>query len=291
MEIAIHLGAHCTDGDLIVQTLRRNGTMMAERSLAIPPHRTFRPALRRALRAVGEDPLAEAAASHVSFLDEIEERRVILSYEAFLAANDDVLLGSAIYPEAGIRCGRLQDLFGGHDVSFLMALRNPATFIPALYEASSEETFATFLAGSDLAGLRWSHTVAAIRKACPNVPMTLWCNEDLPLIWPDVLCAVAGVAPGSVPALDGSDAVLHRVMTPEGLARLKNYLVGRPPDGPASRRRIVSAFLAKYADEAAVAPEIALEGWTEDVIAGLSAIYESDVARIAARADLRFIAS
>ncbi|NHX22099.1 hypothetical protein, partial [Escherichia coli] len=86
----------------------------------------------------------------------------------------------------------LRDVFPGHEVRFYLALRNPATFIPALFEASSATEFPAFIAGQDLASMLWSGPVSRIREACPDVPLTLWCNEDLPLLWPDVLGAIAG---------------------------------------------------------------------------------------------------
>ena len=43
--------------------------------------------------------------------------------------------------------------------------------------------------------LRWSDTVRNIRIHNPGVPLTVWCDEDTPLIWPEVLQAVSGHAP------------------------------------------------------------------------------------------------
>ena len=76
-----------------------------------------------------------------------------------------------------------------------------------------------FVAGQDVGAMRWSEPLAAIRAACPDVPLTVWCNEDLPLVWPDVLRAVAGVGT----ELAGEDAILRQIMSPAGFARLEGF--------------------------------------------------------------------
>ena len=263
---------------------------MAEAGVTLPPLRKFRPPLRRALRGAGEDLLPGAANPLIAeILDSVGGRRLVLSYDAFLATHLDAFSERTIYPEAAMRCVRLRDLFPGHDVSFLMGIRNPATLIPELFEASTAEDFASFVSAFDLGSLRWSDTIEAIRGACPDVPLTSWCHEDLPMIWPDALRAMAGLALDEMTELEGDFAILHQVMQQKGLARLKEYLRDNPPEHPASRRRIVSAFLDKYAEPEAIAPEIDLPGWTADLIAGLSAGYEADVARIMRRDDVRFL--
>ncbi|CUH39691.1 hypothetical protein JSE7799_02419 [Jannaschia seosinensis] len=291
MEIAIHLGAHCTDEDLIVQTLHRDEFLRREAGFTIPAPRRFRPALRHALQEDGDDLLPGASNSLVAeLLEGVEGRRLILSYEGFLAARRTAFSQATIYPEAAVRCARLRDLFPGHEVSFLMGIRNPATLIPAVFEASSEEDFVTFIAGLDLSALAWSDTVGAIRETCPDVPLTLWCNEDLPLIWPELLRATAGLPLRGPERLEGEFAILERIMTPEGLTQLRDHLRVNPPKRPIARRRIVSDFLAEHADSAEIAPEIDQPGWGAEVIAGLSENYEADVARLTTRGDISFLA-
>jgi len=285
VDIAIHLGAHCTDEDLILQTLTNNGPLMADSGVALPPPAKARPALRKALQGGGNLVPGMGNPLVAELLDGYEGQRMVLSYEGFLGTYATVLSGASMYAAAGPRCTMLRDLFPGHSVTFYLALRNPATFIPALFEASSVTDFGAFVNDHDLSAISWSEPIAAIRAACPEVPLVVWCNEDLPMIWPDVLEAVSGVeAPKT-----GELAILEQVMTPPGLQRLKAYLADNPPANAATRRKVITAFLGKYADETKVAPDIAQPGWTDDMIAGLSDLYEKDVARVKAMDDLTFI--
>lgn len=285
MQIAIHLGAHCTDEDLILKTLADNGPVLTQHSVAVPAGGKARPAIRKALQGGGNlvpgmgNPLMQ------ELLDETTAERLVLSYEGFLGVYAKVLSGRSIYKDAGKRATMLRDIFPGHQVEFFFAIRNPATFIPALFEASSATDFSGFLAGHDLAQITWSEPISQIRAACPEVPLTVWCNEDLPLIWPDVLRHVAGIDVD----MQGEDAILRQIMTREGFRRFEGYLRDNPAPNLTTWRKVVTAFLGKYADDAAVAPDIALPGWSEEMIAGLSDIYERDVATLKAMDDVTFI--
>ncbi len=286
MEIAIHLGAHCTDEDLILRTLADNPGAMTAAGVVIPPANRARPAIRKALQGGTQILPGMGNPLVADLMDGVPGRRMVLSYEGFLGAYAKVLSGPSIYAEAGQRAAMLRNLFPGHDITFFLAVRNPATFVPALFEASTVDDFGTFLSGHDLANVTWSGPVAAIRAACPEAPLTVWCNEDLPLIWPDILRAVAGVEGDT----GGADAILRQIMTRDGFQRFQAYLRDNPPAGLSTWRKIVTAFLGKYADAAKTEPEIALPGWSDGMIAGLSDLYEQDVARLRAMGDITFIA-
>ena len=281
MDIAIHLGAHRTDEDLLVRTLIENAKRLARGGIEVPLPGRARPAIRKALQSRGD----LSAASLSSELGR-DADRLVLSYEGFLAVYAKVLAGTTIYPEAGARAAALRALFPGEPVSFYLALRNPATFVPAVFRASSVTDFAAFVEGHDMSRIRWADPVRAIREACPDAPLTVWCNEDLPLIWPDVLHAVAGTDQ----ALEGEDAILREVMTGPGFTRLETYLRDNPAPSRGTWRKVVTAFLGKYADEDKIDEEIALPGWSEEMIAGLSDLYERDVAEIRAMDDVTFLA-
>ncbi|WGH77925.1 hypothetical protein [Jannaschia ovalis] len=289
MDIAIHLGAHCTDEDLIAKTLGRNAAALAKAGVVVAPSGRMRPAIRKALQARGGSLVPGAAdgliGEMLGGMPDPAPNRIVLSYEGFLGVYAKVLGGDALYGDAGTRAEGLRDLFPGQDVRFYLAMRNPATFIPALFRASSVEDFESFIAGQDLAALCWSEPIEAIRAACPDVPLTVWCNEDLPLIWPDLLRAVAGVSG----ELKGEDAILRQIMTPAGFARLEVYLRDNPTRDLATRRKVATAFLRKYVDETKIDEEIALPGWSEEMIAGLTALYEQDLDRIRGRADVTFL--
>ncbi|MGB3406148.1 MAG: hypothetical protein WBA67_01500, partial [Jannaschia sp.] len=120
----------------------------------------------------------------------------------------------------------------------------------------------------------------------PDVPLTVWANEDLPLIWPNILRAVSGVSA----AHSGDEMILKEIMSEAGFKRLQTYLRDNPAPSLTIWRKVVMAFLGKYADESKLDEEIALPGWSQDVIATLTDLYERDLAQIRARDDVTFLA-
>ena len=265
----------------------QNDALLAEAGTIVAPPGKMRPAIRRAMQARG-DLVSESASG---LLEEMlgdraaEAQRVVLSHEGFLGVYAKVLAGPLFYADADKRASKLRDLFPGHQVRFHLGLRNPATFVPALFEASSIEDFDAFIAGHDIEAMRWSAVIDRIRGACPDVPLTIWCNEDLPLIWPDLLRDMAGVDA----EMKGEDAILRQIMTRAGFQRLTDYLRDNPAPDLKTWRKVVTAFLGKYADPAKIDEEIALPGWSEERIAALTVLYERDIEAIAGRDDLTFI--
>jgi len=130
--------------------------------------------------------------------------------------------------------------------------------------------------------------VAQIKAQSPDVSLTLWCDEDTPLIWPEVLAAVSGITDGSV--LDDADDLLAQIMTTDGLLRLRAYLADKGPFPPDRRRRVVTAFLDKFALPDQIEMDVTMPGWTPDYVAALTQAYEMDVARLKATPGVTFIA-
>lgn len=277
MEIAIHLGAHCTDGDLLLRSLGENRAALLERGVAVPLPGRARPAIRQALTQARDGRLPEAARHDLvdALLGDTDADRIVLSHEGFLGAYARVLDEGRLYREAGVRARLLRALFADHEVSFLIGLRNPAAFIPALFEASTLDDFAAFAGPFADAPPSWAVPLRDIAEA--GAPVTAWCNEDLPLLWPEILREAAGVSE----RLDGEDAILRDVMSASGFARYETYLRDNPPPTAAHGRRVATAFLAKYARPEALVEEIAQPGWDAEVVARLSAAYEADLPEVA----------
>jgi hypothetical protein len=65
-----------------------------------------------------------------------------------------------------------------------------------------------------------------------------------------------------------------------GLSRLKAYVAEHPPQSVQQRRRVVAAFLEKFARPDQVEYEIDLPSWTDDVVQRMTDRYLADVERI-----------
>lgn len=282
MEIVFHLGAHCTDEDALLRCLLSNRDALMAEGIAVPGPSRYRPLIRETLLMLG-GRTASADAQEVlldAIIEEDEVDRVILCNPGFLGTYTRLLHDNQVYPQAGERLRGLRGLFPDHEVEFHIGFRDLATFLPACFEASGIESFADFMGTCDLRELSWHAMVERIQTALPECPLTVWANEDTPMIWPRVCGAVSGHSEGVV--LEGTDALLQSIMQPKGFARLQAYLKEKPPVDEAARQRILGVFLEKYVNEAATEQEIELPGWSEQVIEYLSAAYEEDLEEIAA---------
>jgi hypothetical protein len=225
-------------------------------------------------------------------MEEDSAERLILSWDSFLSFPPWALEGT-LYPAAADRIRAFSQIFPEIEAEFHMALRNPATFLPALYDKQKNtkggnKLFNDFMKGLSPYDIRWSDVIDRVLRVNPDVPLCIWCDEDTPLIWPEVLQAVSGHAPGTV--LEDENELLGQIMSAEGLKRMQAYLASHTVTTPETRRKVVSAFLDKFALPDRINVDVEVPGWTADTIGTLTQIYEQDVARIARFPGVRFIA-
>lgn len=289
MQVAFHIGAHCTDEDRLLKCLLKNKGKLVKEGIIVPGPSRFRGVLRESLHTLQGRP-APADMQEVildAIMDDDEADRLIFSRQGILAAPNRVMDGNILYAQAGEKTAALANVFPQADCEFFLGIRNPATFIPALFARSEDTDFTGFIAGIEPRHLLWSETVARIRDANPDSEITVWCNEDTPLIWNEVLQELSGHDPNT--QLDGTYDFISTLMTKPGLKRMLGYLEGNPPQNEMQRRRIVAAFLDKYALDEEIEMEIDLPGWTEDLIEELTEIYEEDLFEIERMPGVNFI--
>jgi len=281
MQVVFHLGAHCTDDGLLVNTLLKNRARLAEAGVIVAYPARYRPILRDTVQALGGAVPGPELQQNLldAMVDEDAIGRLVLSNEHFLGTAPRAVGAGCLYPMAQARAAAYCALFPGAACEFHLAIRNPAAFLPAVFGRLRDVKYSTFIAGTDPLGLRWSDTVERLRAGAPRAAITVWCDEETPLIWPEVLRSVAGVGP-EVP-LVGESGRLAQVMSRPGLERLEAYLGARPPAEPPVRQRITAAFLDKFARDEALEEELELPGWTHAFVEELTATYEADLQRIA----------
>ena len=193
-----------------------------------------------------------------------------------------------LYPSAGDRVRAFSQIFPEIEAEFFLAIRNPATFLPGLLAMLPSKTYDEFIGDANIFDLHWSDVVERILRDNPGVPLTIWCDEDTPLVWPEVLRAVSGLPENAV--LEGEQDLLASLMSGEGLTRMNSYLESHPPGTILQRRKIVSAFLDKFALAERIEVEVELPGWTEQIVDELTQSYDEDVYRIAHMDGVSFIA-
>jgi hypothetical protein len=289
MRIVYHLGAHCTDDDRLIRCLLKNRAALATQGIVIPPPNRYRTLLRdTAIQLKGAVASADTQALVLDqMMDEDAADRLVLSWDNFLSFPNWALKGT-LYPVAGERVRSFTQVFPDVQTSFFMAIRNPATWLPTLFKRLKDRSYDDFMVDADPLLLRWSDVVAQIKAQNPDTQLTIWCDEDTPLVWPEVLAAVSGMAPDTV--LQDADDLLAQIMTDDGLVRLRSYLADKGPFPPDRRRRVVTAFLDKFALADQIQMDVSMPGWTADYVAQMTSAYEVDVARIKAMPGVTFIA-
>ncbi len=281
MKVVIHAGAHMTDEDRLVSCLRDSCATLARLGTHVPNPENYRRLIRDIFQTAQVAGLSDTA--RASILDATRTdgatRRLVLSNQGFFGTPKMTVGSGRFYAAADARLAQLRQVFAPDEISLFLALRNPATFLPALVPDTPFAGVADLLRGDDPVALRWSELVARLRANFPDVALTVWCNEDTPLIWSQILHAMAGVDP-EVP-LEGEFALLPEIMTRQGLDRFHAFLESRPALTEAEKRRVVAAFLDKFADEAAIEEELDVPGWDAAFVDRLTALYDADVAAIA----------
>lgn len=290
MRIVYHLGAHCTDEERLLRCLLKNRQVLGDQGIVVPGPARYRSLLRdTAITLKGQAASRDTQALVLEqIMEEDRAERLILSWENFLSFPQWVLK-DRLYPAAAERVRAFTQIFPEIEAEFHLAIRNPATFLPELFTKQRDKTYEQFMAGTSPLDLHWSEVIEDMLTNNPDVPFTVWCDEDTPLIWPEVLQAVSGHADGTV--LTDRDDLLASIMSPEGMVRMTSYMNGHPPQTIVQRRRIVSAFLDKFAVPDRVEMELDLPGWTEDTIASLTKAYYEDVERIRALPGVTFLSA
>ena len=280
MIISLHLGAHSTDDDQLIRSLQRNPEILEREGVAVPEPPRYRGLLRDVMIKL-RGARADADTQQMIFdalLDGDTPERLVLSNESFICATERAFDGGQLYTRAGEKTAWLRNIFPDHRVEFFVSVRNPATWIPAMSGRVDNKAFSDGVNSLDPDVVVWSDMIRAIREANPDSPITVWCNEDTPLIWPEVMHEIAGIEP-NVQLMGGFD-ILATIMAREGIKRLRGYLSSHPPASEIQRRRVLTAFLDKYALEDEIEEELDLPGWTPELVEHLTDVYDDDMIEI-----------
>lgn len=286
-----HVGAHCTDENLLVKSLLRNGTDLQKYNVIVPRPRRYRTKIADVTAQHRGDPMPEDEQQELfqTILMGYPAERVILSYDNFLCMPQKIFEYQKLYSKTHFRSTWLRYLFPENPCEFFLGIRNPASFVPAVLQLPNMPDQAKFLNGTDPREMRWSEVIASLQENNPGCPITVWCNEDTPLIWPTLLHEITDVGPEMT--FTGELDILRTIMRPEGFERLEKYLASHKPQNEIQRRRVFAAFLDKFAIDDALEEDVDLPGWTPELIDEITQRYEDDVYRIERMSGVNFIAT
>ncbi|MFT7594695.1 MAG: hypothetical protein ACI8R4_002019 [Paracoccaceae bacterium] len=280
MQVIFHTGAHHTDDERLLKCLLRNKDDFAKRGVSVPGPSKYRTLLKEAFKALQtNEPSPEARDVLIdAILDEEMADRLILCNAHFFGSQRHSIVAGALYPDAAQRISNLRKLFAFDQIEMFMAIRNPATFLPAVLGKAPERKIREAMGDKDPREIRWSEMLLRIREVAPDIPITIWCNEDTPLIWGQVVRDLAGLEHGE--KIIGGFDLLAEIMSKEGMKRFRAYLHTHKDMSEMQKRRVIGAFLDKFALEDAVEEELDLAGWTDELVDEMTEIYDEDVLTI-----------
>ena len=291
MQLAIHLGAHCTDDDRLLRSLLQNKGRLAEQGIAVPgPGRYRETIVKAAQKLKGAEAEPQAQKDLIDdMIDDDSTHRIVLSFEDFICVSGRVFEKGMLYEKAGYKPMWLRNLFSDHQVEFFLSVRNPATFIPAVaqHPRQTHKSIPALLQGTDTSDICWSDVAVGIKDCAPDAPLTVWANEDTPYIWPEVMREVSG-HDDSI-SLKGGLNIAGQIMHREGLRRMKAYMASHPPRTEHHRRRVVTAFLDKYAIDEEVEEELDVPGWTDQIVEAITDNCYEDLDEIAKIGGVTFL--
>ena len=289
MRMAFHVGVHCTDGDRLLKTLLKNrDLLLRHRTEVVTPNRH---------RGLFEDALMSLKGGRASpdmveiMLDAILEsenpERAIFSSPTFMGAPGRVVGRDGLYPQIGMRAAALAGLFPDAQTEFFVAIRNPATLLSDLMPIFTGGDYHTLMQGRQPLDLRWREAIQRLIAAVPGRRIVIWCHEDVPLIWPEVLRLIADL-PEDAP-LSGGLLYIEELLGAAGMQKLQAELAGRDVLTISQRRELCGQMLQAHALTDVLDQNVVLPGWSQDLVDQVTQNYRADVAEIAVLPGVEFI--
>ncbi len=289
-EIAFHLGAPHTDNGQLTWSLRKDTKLLHENGVLARRPGTYRKLLNEKVKELDGCQASPAEQDELlsSIVKDQPVNRLILSNSKFMGIPAWMFNNGIFYKNAGTNMARLRNLFPDHPCEIFLAIRDPATFVPEAYLTQDEKGYDDFINGISLLDIRWSDVIASIQQANPDCPITVWCNEDSPVIWSTVLRKISGLEPDT--NFRGGMDIINTIMSPEGAERLITYLQENPNLSETQSHEVKAIFLEKFALDSAVEDVIDLHGWTNEIVDELTECYEDDIELIERMSGVDFIA-
>lgn len=287
--VAVHIGAPLTDSEKLTWSLRKDAKALLEKGIMIRRPVTYHKDVRRLLDKQAMTQVEDEERDVLLFnnVKDHQVSRLFLTYPNFLGAPGWMLNGGRMYQNVGRNTQEARELFRQNRCEFFLGIRNPATFIPSVFASQQAKSWDEFSAGTDLLSQRWSQVVKDILAENPDVPITVWCNEDMPLIWPKILGKVTGL--GTSFRFTGEHDILSEVMSEHGVKRLEKYLEERPELTEAQRIQVQSLFLKYFHSEDATEEEIDIPGWSQAFIDDMTDVYLDDISILERMPEITFI--
>lgn len=287
MQMVFHLGVHGTDGDRLLKTLLNNRLWLLQNATEVVPPARHRGLFEEAMMALNGGAATPEMQQIMldAMLDSDTAHRVVMSTPSLLGTPNRAVGREGLYPQIGQRVAALANLFPQAQAEFFVAIRNPAVLLSKVMPQIGG--YDAMMQGCEIASLRWRDTIRRLVSAAQGRRVVVWCHEDVPMIWPEIVRLAGDMAPET--PLSGALLYMHELVGDEGMAALRAAMAGRDQMSIGQRRQLCAEILQQHMLPDALDEDITLPGWTQAEVDEVTERYRADVGEIAVLPGVEFI--
>ncbi len=281
MQVILHCGVYSTDMVPLLDSLKANEDLKLPFKTQISDPEHIRIFLRKLLRNADVNDVVEDTRHLILDVADIKSdtQRIFLSNPAILGTYRDFEHEGMLFPNVTKYLSILKTVFKDDDLEICFAMRNPATLLSSVLQATRQQNISDLIGNSDPTKLLWSEMIKRIRAFMPDLPITVWYNEDSPLIWRSLLQHLLRL-PADADVKNAFQPVAS-LLSAEDLARFQVYIKKHPGMTLSQERRVIATFIDKFVSKDALEESVEIEGWSQELVDNITRVYEADQKAIA----------
>ena len=291
MDILLHAGAHPTDNDTLMVSMNNNKPALDRCQVAVPDPVLYRRSLRQAMRQIGgaqfTDELRDMLYDSICGDQPPDTLAMVLSVPMLFAPPAQTVAQGVFFPQAVEKLRSAVEVFKNDRIKLFFAIRNPATYLAALMKTCDSNNLSAVTGGSAPETLRWSELFLRLQAHFMDMEITVWCYEDSPFVWQDVIRAV-GQVPPNIAIKDTYRLYLH-LLSDVGQARFVAYMNKNTNLSAEKKREVMFAFAEKFGRPEIMDQDVSITGLTQEEVDFLTGLYEDDLAKITEIPNVRLI--
>ena len=291
MDILLHAGAHPTDNDTLMVSMNNNKPALDRCQVAVPDPVLYRRSLRQAMRQIEgaqfTDELRDMLYDSICGDQPPDTLAMVLSVPMLFAPPAQTVAQGVFFPQAVEKMRSAVEVFKNDRIKLFFAIRNPTTYLAALMKTCDSNNLSAVTGGSAPETLRWSELFLRLQAHFMDMELTVWCYEDSPFVWQDVIRAV-GQVPPNIAIKDTYRLYLH-LLNDVGQARFVAYMHKNTNLSAEKKREVMFAFAEKFGRPEIMDQDVSITGLAQEEVAFLTDLYEDDLAKITEIPNVRLI--
>jgi hypothetical protein len=291
MDILLHAGAHPTDNDTLMVSMKNNIPALDRCHVAVPDPVLYRRSLRQAMRQIeGEqftDELRDMLYDSICGAQPPDTQAMVLSVPMLFAPPAQSVGQGVFFPQAVEKLRSAVEVFKNDRIKLFFAIRNPATYLAAPMKTCDSDNLSVVTGNSAPETLRWSELFLRLQAHFLDMKITLCCYEDSPFIWQDVIRAVGQASPNI--AIKDTYRLYLRLLSDVGQARFVAYMNKNTNLSAEKKREVMFAFAEKFGRPEIMDQDVSITGLAQEEVDFLTDLYEDDLAKIVEIPNVRLI--